>query len=299
VPEQHDEQLWWVTKFEQRRRQLEQLQQEQPKQPQQELQQQQQQQPTDGDSARPSAGQLVGAAGRALTLIVGCAALILWPAAVVPGGLSLPQPWLSFAAYVTFFTRGTLARCNAHGRLAPSSADAQRRSPWRTAALAAFVACMPLIHWPPVTALATRAAAAAASAATATTTNAAPLYAGSSGVALYDVLGSCLILSAAALNWAAAGALGPGYDRLVRPARLITSGPYAYVQHPIYISYALLFCGHALLHHSASGALLAAAVCAAYYWQRVRLEVALLQEAFGDEYKAYAARTARLMPCVW
>lgn len=36
------------------------------------------------------------------------------------------------------------------------------------------------------------------------------------------------------------------YNRVVAPEQLVTSGPFALVQHPIYTSYMLLFAGHAL-----------------------------------------------------
>ncbi len=36
------------------------------------------------------------------------------------------------------------------------------------------------------------------------------------------------------------------YDRLVTPDELVISGPYKFVQHPIYTSYMLLFCGYCL-----------------------------------------------------
>lgn len=36
------------------------------------------------------------------------------------------------------------------------------------------------------------------------------------------------------------------YDRLVHPEQLVTSGPYRLVQHPIYLSYMLLFVGHCI-----------------------------------------------------
>lgn len=36
------------------------------------------------------------------------------------------------------------------------------------------------------------------------------------------------------------------YNRVVAPEALVTRGVYAWVQHPIYTSYMLLFAGHCL-----------------------------------------------------
>lgn len=52
-----------------------------------------------------------------------------------------------------------------------------------------------------------------------------------------------------------------GFDRLVQPEALVTSGPYAFVQHPIYTSYMALFVGHCL--RSARSACRQSACCAA------------------------------------
>lgn len=64
-------------------------------------------------------------------------------------------------------------------------------------------------------------------------------------------------------------------------------------QHPIYGSYLLLFSGYALACHSAPLALVAAAVCGAYYRRRAALEARVLAGAFGDDYQAYRLRTPR------
>jgi protein-S-isoprenylcysteine O-methyltransferase Ste14 len=55
------------------------------------------------------------------------------------------------------------------------------------------------------------------------------------------------------------------YDRIAAPEQLVTSGVYRFVQHPIYTSYMLLFCGFCLCVHSAPSALLMLAVCTMYY----------------------------------
>ena len=59
--------------------------------------------------------------------------------------------------------------------------------------------------------------------------------------------------------------LAQAYDRVVAPDELVTTGVYRFVQHPIYTSYMLLFCGFCLSLHSAPSALLVLLVCGAYY----------------------------------
>ncbi len=116
------------------------------------------------------------------------------------------------------------------------------------------------------------------------------------GTSWYELLGLAGCLIATALNWAASAALGADYDRLKTPSRLMTSGPYALVQHPIYTSYMLLFVSFGLLMHSAPYAALLWSVSALYYRRRMALEARILASAFGAEYEAYAARTKLLLP---
>jgi protein-S-isoprenylcysteine O-methyltransferase Ste14 len=85
----------------------------------------------------------------------------------------------------------------------------------------------------------------------------------------------------------------------VQPQRLVTWGPYAYVQHPIYVSYTLLFSGTALLLHSFRAGLLMLGACLLYYSQRTMVEAAMLRRAFGGQYIGYAACTARCLPGVY
>lgn len=142
------------------------------------------------------------------------------------------------------------------------------------------------------------------------------------------------------------------YNRVVAPEQLVTSGPFALVQHPIYTSYMLLFAGHTLrwvgwvgsaaagfvrrlisaglvlllagpgtwLLHAhrygrtpsrwccrlthrplcSLGSPAAAAFlllgCLLYYSGRTRLEEAVLEGAFGSQYRQYRSSTGRFLP---
>jgi len=77
-------------------------------------------------------------------------------------------------------------------------------------------------------------------------------------------------------------------------ARLVTTGPYALVRHPMYLAVLLLAAGFALgwqgMPHLAALVLLAVVLHA-----KASREERLLRQRF-PEYAAYAARTARLIP---
>jgi protein-S-isoprenylcysteine O-methyltransferase Ste14 len=80
-----------------------------------------------------------------------------------------------------------------------------------------------------------------------------------------------------------------------RKHRLVTSGPYRWVRHPFYTvtSLNLLALCVALRSWFLGLGLLLFWV---YLWRRTPLEEAKLLEHFGAEYRAYQARTGRLLP---
>ena len=76
---------------------------------------------------------------------------------------------------------------------------------------------------------------------------------------------------------------------------LVTSGPYRWVRHPIYTTYFAATLSFFLLTANwfIGLALLAMSILLA---SRVKGEEALLQERFGDAYRAYMQRTGRFLP---
>jgi protein-S-isoprenylcysteine O-methyltransferase Ste14 len=238
-----------------------------------------------------------------LQLTVAVSALVLWPASLYRTGLYSGKVWLLFWTYVLFFGRGSVWRLLQYGPLTSRTQDHQGKS-WRTrAAWLLFVAMMPVLHWGALgsfmrqKAAAAAAQAAAEAAAAAASTSQTPVAAASS-LALYDVVGLVLLIAAVWLNWQAARHLGRAYDRVVQPEALVTAGPYAFVQHPIYSSYMLLFCGYAMFLHSFGYAVLALVVCCLYYKSRVGLEAAVLQQAFGERYTQYQHSTKLFVPFI-
>ncbi len=81
--------------------------------------------------------------------------------------------------------------------------------------------------------------------------------------------------------------------------QLISTGPYAWVRHPIYTGLLLVLLGGALVYNSGAVlVLLAAPFYCFFYWQST-VEEKLLVAHFGDEYRRYRTHTGRLLPCIW
>jgi protein-S-isoprenylcysteine O-methyltransferase Ste14 len=81
--------------------------------------------------------------------------------------------------------------------------------------------------------------------------------------------------------------------------RLITTGVYRRIRHPMYSALVLYSVGQALVVPNwvaGPSNLIAFAVLLAL---RVRAEEEMMVQQFGDEYAAYTARTKRLVPRVW
>jgi protein-S-isoprenylcysteine O-methyltransferase Ste14 len=101
--------------------------------------------------------------------------------------------------------------------------------------------------------------------------------------------------------WAVA-ALGRAFRTTVEvdPGQgIVSSGPYRWVRHPSYTGLLLIVAGLGL----AAGNWLALAGClalplAALLW-RIHVEEAELTRVLGQPYRAYRARTKRLVPGLW
>jgi protein-S-isoprenylcysteine O-methyltransferase Ste14 len=79
--------------------------------------------------------------------------------------------------------------------------------------------------------------------------------------------------------------------------RLVTSGPYRFVRHPLYLAEELAIIGISMQFFSLSTAFVLA-VQIAFQLRRMRNEEAVLTESFA-EYAAYRQRTARLLPGIY
>lgn len=77
--------------------------------------------------------------------------------------------------------------------------------------------------------------------------------------------------------------------------KLVTTGPYQWIRHPIYTAVGLWSLGLALITANWFVAFLPIAF-AVFFWLRVPLEEKMMLEAFGNEYREYIGRTARFLP---
>jgi protein-S-isoprenylcysteine O-methyltransferase Ste14 len=77
--------------------------------------------------------------------------------------------------------------------------------------------------------------------------------------------------------------------------KLIATGPYARIRHPIYTGILLAMLGTALIVGEYRG-LLGVLVCAIGFWIKGRMEERLLEQEFGAEYAAYRRRTGFYLP---
>lgn len=94
--------------------------------------------------------------------------------------------------------------------------------------------------------------------------------------------------------------LGKNWSRSVTVRQnheLITSGPYAFVRHPIYTGILTGFLGSAIAEGQMR-ALIALAMVSAVLWFKLRLEERWMRDTFGDSYAAYSRRVAALVPYV-
>ena len=81
--------------------------------------------------------------------------------------------------------------------------------------------------------------------------------------------------------------------------RLLTTGPYRFVRHPLYLGTFLAIAGFPLLTQSWATLWFLTVPTALAYCLRIVKEETYLAETLGPEYKSYTRRTARLIPFVW
>jgi protein-S-isoprenylcysteine O-methyltransferase Ste14 len=106
---------------------------------------------------------------------------------------------------------------------------------------------------------------------------------------------------ASVLSWTGTRSLGR-YLRfeaaLEADHRLVRSGPYAVVRHPIYASMLCLMLGIAAIAATPFGFAIALALFLAGTEIRVRIEDRLLAERFGKEFREYRRSTPAYIPLV-
>ena len=76
---------------------------------------------------------------------------------------------------------------------------------------------------------------------------------------------------------------------------VITSGPYSWIRHPLYLALMLFFIGLSLVS-GFSLFLLLASLSLPIFYNAAKKEEAVLVQQFGDEYREYMKRTGRFFP---
>jgi protein-S-isoprenylcysteine O-methyltransferase Ste14 len=88
--------------------------------------------------------------------------------------------------------------------------------------------------------------------------------------------------------------LGRSFSTMPEARQLVTSGPYRFVRHPLYVTEEIAVIGVAIQYRSLA-ALLLVVVQLGFQFARMNYEEKVLANAF-PEYKSYSERTARLIP---
>ena len=78
--------------------------------------------------------------------------------------------------------------------------------------------------------------------------------------------------------------------------QLVTRGAYRYVRHPMYASFWLWATAQAFLLPNWLPGGSGLASVAGLYFSRIRKEEELMENAFGDDYRAYRARVGAIIP---
>jgi protein-S-isoprenylcysteine O-methyltransferase Ste14 len=106
------------------------------------------------------------------------------------------------------------------------------------------------------------------------------------------LIGVGWVLSALVLLW-----LGRAFSVMAQARRLVTTGPYAIVRHPLYLCEEITVIGIALAHLSVA-AVLIVAVQWMFQLRRMSNEDKVLGASFPES-AAYAARTPKIIPALF
>ncbi|MFN2146228.1 MAG: methyltransferase family protein [Anaerolineales bacterium] len=108
-----------------------------------------------------------------------------------------------------------------------------------------------------------------------------------------------LLIGGIALLWAAHHHLDNSFNSLVgtrEEQKLVTSGPYRLIRHPIYTAYFMNYLGGGLLASQWVLTFIPLIFFGVLVINRMGKEEAMLREEFGAEYEEYARKTGILLP---
>jgi protein-S-isoprenylcysteine O-methyltransferase len=122
------------------------------------------------------------------------------------------------------------------------------------------------------------------------------------GTYLTSCVGLAAMLAGLVLRWWSIIHLGRFFTVDVAIAsdhRVVDSGPYRLVRHPSYTGVLLVVAGIGVCFGNLVSLLVVLIPCLAVLMRRMRIEEAALVRGVGDSYRAYMARTKRLIPGVY
>ncbi len=109
-------------------------------------------------------------------------------------------------------------------------------------------------------------------------------------------IGLIVMLIGVTVSFSGAGLFLRNHTAIIphKPARrLVTTGIYRWTRNPMYLGFAVFYCGVAIIFDSFLALLLLPVVILIIQKQVIAKEEAYLKRAFGDEYCVYKARVRR------
>jgi protein-S-isoprenylcysteine O-methyltransferase Ste14 len=116
------------------------------------------------------------------------------------------------------------------------------------------------------------------------------------------IAGVLMIYAAAGIRFWCVRTLGRFFRRVVElqtEHRTVTEGPYRYARHPAYAAFLLAEVGLGVALANPVSLAVCLVLPPVGVLSRIPHEEAALEGELGDEYRAYARRTKRLIPGVW
>ena len=217
-------------------------------------------------------------------VVIGFVALAIVLPAVVFGVVHHWQVKFLMLSYLVFYV-ATIWRVAKYGQLRKPSEDEQFKRNYGIWILAGMFLGILAVHWLAVYDFARFQQSANAEVNLAVTN-----------------LGIGLIISAIAIAQVAILTLRKLFNRIaIEPDhKLITTGIYGIIRHPIYLSYVLLFAGFCmLLHSNLITFVILGSICTIWLGHRIAIEEEMLLAKFGEEYKAYQRKTKKLFPFIY
>ena len=116
------------------------------------------------------------------------------------------------------------------------------------------------------------------------------------GIAMYTV---SLALFLAAIEASRRVQMTRAFVYEPKCSTILTGGPYRFIRHPIYLSYALAWCAAPVATHSVFLGLTAVGMIGCYLESARAEERMLLSGPRGNDYAAWQARTWRMIPFIY